>query len=69
MLAGWTVGQGTRVGIAITLVLILGLLGAAWVAWRMAKEPTTSHSRWIERMSATWVLAFYLTMGLMPHLV
>src|SRR5581483_5961834 len=46
-LAGWTVEQGARVGLAITFVLLAGVVGAAWVAWRMMKEPTTSHSRWI----------------------
>lgn len=69
ILAGWSVGQGARVGLAITLILVVGLLGAIWVAWGMVKEPTTGHSRWIEHMSAIWVLTFYLTMGLIPHLV
>jgi 4-hydroxybenzoate polyprenyltransferase len=67
ILAGWTGGQSARVGIAITLVLVVGGLGAAWVAWRMIKQPTTNHSRWIERFSALWVLSFYLSMGLLPH--
>jgi 4-hydroxybenzoate polyprenyltransferase len=68
MLAGWTVGQSARVGIAITLVMLSGWLAAAWVARRMVKQPTSNRSRWIERLSAIWVLLFYLSMGLLPHL-
>src|SRR5262249_42690694 len=33
VLAGWSVGQGPRVGMAITLVLLAVFLAAAWVAW------------------------------------
>jgi 4-hydroxybenzoate polyprenyltransferase len=68
MVAGWTLGEGVRVGAAITLLLFGGWLVAAAVAWRMMKQPTTSNSRWIERISALWVLTFYLGMGLLPHL-
>jgi 4-hydroxybenzoate polyprenyltransferase len=67
ILAGWAVGQSARVGIAITLLLVSGWLAAAWVAWRMVSQPTSSHSRWIERLSAMWVLVFYLSMGLLPQ--
>jgi 4-hydroxybenzoate polyprenyltransferase len=68
ILAGWTLGQGVLVGMAITIVLALGWLSAGWVARRMAVEPTTSNSRRIERFSGVWLLAFYLCMGLLPHL-
>jgi 4-hydroxybenzoate polyprenyltransferase len=67
ILAGWTLGQGARIGIAITCVMVVGALAAGWVAWRMIRQPETSNSRWIERYSALWVLVFYLTMGLLPH--
>lgn len=69
MLAAWTLGQGARTGTAITLVLAVGWLAALWVAWRMAREQTSSGSRWIERFSAAWVLLFYLSMGLLPQLL
>ena len=67
ILAGWTVGEGSRVGIAISAVMIAAWLGAGVVAWRMIQQPTSSNSRWIERLSAVWVLLFYLSMGLLPH--
>jgi 4-hydroxybenzoate polyprenyltransferase len=67
--AGWTLGAGVRAASAMTGVMLLGCLGAAWVARQMVREPTTGHSQWVERFSAVWVLTFYLTMGLLPHLL
>jgi 4-hydroxybenzoate polyprenyltransferase len=67
ILAGWTVGESPRVGVAISLVMICGWLAAGYVTWRMIKVPTSSNSGWIERISAVWVLLFYLSMGLLPH--
>lgn len=67
ILAGWTVGEGSRVGFAISAVMVGAWLAAGVVAWRMIKLPTSSNSRWIERLSAVWVLLFYLSMGLLPH--
>ncbi len=69
MLAGWFLHAGSRVVIAITLVMVAGWPAAAWGARRMARQPTTRHSAWIERLSALWVLSFYLAMGLLPHLL
>jgi 4-hydroxybenzoate polyprenyltransferase len=68
ILAGWTLQASGRFVLAIALVMLAGWAAAAWCAWRMANAPTTSHSQWIERISAFWVLAFYLAMGLLPHL-
>jgi 4-hydroxybenzoate polyprenyltransferase len=67
--AGWSLGQGAGVGTSIAIVMVAGVLATAWVAWRMAQRPTEGHSKWIERASAIWVLLFYLSMGLLPHLV
>jgi 4-hydroxybenzoate polyprenyltransferase len=67
IMAAWSLGQGARPAIAIMLVLLAGWLAALWVAWRMAKQPTTKHSRWLEAFSGVWLLAFYLCMGLLPH--
>ena len=69
ILAGWTLGVAGRVVLAITLVMLAGWCGAVWGAWRMARLPTTTHSQWIERIAALWVLVFYLAMGLLPHLL
>jgi 4-hydroxybenzoate polyprenyltransferase len=69
ILAGWTLQVNGRVVIAIALVMLTGGLVSAWGAWRMARTPTTSHSQWIERIAALWVLVFYLAMGLIPHLL
>lgn len=67
MLAGWTVKESATVGLAITFVLGLGWVAAGWVGWTMIRQPTTNHSGWIERLSGLWVLAFYLSLGLLPH--
>jgi hypothetical protein len=55
------------VGIAISTVMVGAWLAAGVVAWRMSQQPTSSNSHWIERLSAVWVLLFYLSMGLLPH--
>jgi 4-hydroxybenzoate polyprenyltransferase len=68
MLAGWTLNVGIRVGASITLALVLGWIAAGWVGWRMIRLPSSANSRWIERLSGLWVLAFYLSLGLLPHL-
>ena len=69
ILAGWTLGHEPRVAYGIAAVVLLNWLAAAWGVWRMTTRPTTRHSQWIERLSATWLLIFYLTMGLVPHLI
>lgn len=46
----------------------LGIAAAGWAAWRMGRNPTSAHSRWIEHVSALWVLGCYLGLGLLPHL-
>jgi 4-hydroxybenzoate polyprenyltransferase len=68
IVAGWTVREGAATGIAITVAMMVGWLVAGVVAWRMIKTPVSGNSRWIERISAVWVLLFYLAMGLLPHL-
>lgn len=65
--AAWTVEMNTRSAGVITGIVALGVLIAAWGAWRMATQPTSANSKWIERLSALWVLTFYLSMGLLPH--
>jgi hypothetical protein len=67
MAAGWTVAQLERTGITITLVFVTLWIVASWIAWRMVQYPSSANSRWIERFSALWLLAFYLTLGLLPH--
>lgn len=69
ILAGWTLGQGAWVSVAIALVVLVNWLVAGWGAWRMVAAPSTLHSKWIDRLSGLWLLIFYLSMGLLPHLV
>lgn len=61
--AAWTVGAGE----AMTSVVVVGLVVVGWVAWRMIQQPIHSNSKWIERLSALWVLALYLSLGILPH--
>jgi 4-hydroxybenzoate polyprenyltransferase len=68
ILAGWTLGQGVRVAITITLIMTVGGLAAGWVARRMLMQPTPAHSRWIEQLAGVWLLVFYLSMGLLTHI-
>lgn len=65
--AAWWGGMNPRSATVITAIVLLGALLTAWGAWRMTTQPTSTNSKWIERLSALWVLTFYLSMGLLPH--
>ena len=64
VIAGWAVG----IGPLMMLGVVVGLAAIAWIGWRMVQQPALSNSRWIEYGSALWVLAFYLCLGVLPHL-
>ena len=61
---------GRAIGLSwLLFVIIAGGVGAALVvAWRMACAPSVRRSKGIEGVSALWVLALYLALGLLPHL-
>jgi 4-hydroxybenzoate polyprenyltransferase len=61
----WGAAQAVGVGGPFALVAGLGVSGAAWAAASMLHQPTTAHSRRIERISALWVLGCYLALGLL----
>jgi 4-hydroxybenzoate polyprenyltransferase len=65
--AGWSVSQAVGTRNAMALIFMFGWIAAGWVGWRMIGQPSSSTSRWIERLSGLWVLAFYLNLGVLPH--
>ncbi|MCC6456819.1 MAG: UbiA family prenyltransferase [Caldilineaceae bacterium] len=67
IVAGWSVSQDVGIRGAMALIFVCGWMAAAWAGWRMTKQPSSGKSRWIERLSGLWVLAFYLSLGLLPH--
>ncbi len=60
--------RSVGVGWAMTPVVVVGLAVVSWVAWRMIQQPLPSNSKGIEQFSALWVLALYLSLGILPHL-
>jgi 4-hydroxybenzoate polyprenyltransferase len=64
--AGWSVSQEVGIRSAMALGFVCGWIAAAWVGWQMVLQPSSNNSRWIE-LSGLWVLAFYLSLGLLPH--
>jgi 4-hydroxybenzoate polyprenyltransferase len=67
IVAGWSVSQDVGIRSAMALIFVCGWMAAAWAGWRMSRQPSSSNSQWIERLSGLWVLAFYLSLGLLPH--
>ncbi|NJN56992.1 MAG: UbiA family prenyltransferase [Leptolyngbyaceae cyanobacterium SL_5_9] len=52
-----------------TLVLLLLLTAAVFVAWRFWYHPVRQWAKWIDLMSGVWALTIYLFLGVVPVLL
>ena len=65
-LAGTLAGVGADKGLWLGAVAVVGVGGAIWAAATMQRRRSHAAAKWIERISALWVLLFYLALGLLP---
>jgi hypothetical protein len=63
-LAAWSAGSPWLVAFSACL----GFVAAAALGVRYIHQPTHNHSKWIERLSALWMLLLYATLALLPIL-
>ena len=66
-----TVVAAARVGAAVPVAVVLGLALAAalFLGVRFAVRPVVTRSRFLQPMTGAWVIAAYLSLGIVPLLV
>ncbi len=69
--AAGTVLAAARVGAAVPVAVVLGLALAAalFLGVRFAVRPVVTRSRFLQPMTGAWVIAAYLSLGIVPLLV
>lgn len=63
LLTGVMMGRPVWLGVTAAV----GTLGCGWAAWAMARRRSQAASKWVERMSALWVLALYGVFALVGY--
>jgi 4-hydroxybenzoate polyprenyltransferase len=62
VLAAWAIGWFWLLALIAAVMFVV----AAPVAWRYVQRTEASRARWVERMSALWLLAIYSGVGILP---